>query len=57
MLIFAPYVATVSDIFNLGTEGNLFEVRLFILYLASALIVSPAWTKTFSDTENYSAKQ
>jgi len=57
MLVFAPYVASVSDIFNLGIEGNLFEIRLFILYLASALIVLPAWTKTLSDTENYSKKQ
>ena len=46
MLVFAPYIASVSDISMashtpvLGTENNLFEFRLFILFLASALIVS-----------------
>jgi len=51
MLVFAPHVASISDIFNLGSENNLFEIRLFILYLASALIVSPAWTKPLLYTE------
>ena len=45
MLVFAPYVASVSDIFSapaVGTENNFFDVRLFILFLASALIVTPS---------------